>query len=179
MTTFTNDTIMAIILADLDRTCCLCEKTYDARKMDEKFRHHEYCPECMAAEFGHDWADPMATDLNKYGKEGKDCHDSSGMGTGTGSGTHQAADDDGSTCCSDDEPDNRDDDTEDEDEPYKCEACGYVGDNVIVHDWGCVALCWTCSNEGGEPHCPRSSRSGEAEQCEYCVAEWKELDGGH
>ena len=65
MTTFTNDTIMAIILADLDRTCCLCEKTYDARKMDEKFRHHEYCPECMAAEFGHDWADPRATDLNK------------------------------------------------------------------------------------------------------------------
>jgi hypothetical protein len=62
------------------------------------------------------------------------------------------------------------------DDTTKCEVCGYVGDSVIVHDWGCVALCETCSNIDSEPHCPRTSRSGEAEQCEYCVAEWKERD---
>ena len=65
---------------------------------------------------------------------------------------------------------------EDEDSTSKCEDCGYIGDSVIVHDWGCVALCEVCSNKDGEPHCPRTSRSGEAEQCEYCVAQWKEED---
>ena len=155
MATFTNDTIMAVIIPtagwkkDPHHKCLLCEKTYNSDDIAEHLRERELCSECM------------------------------GKGKGKGSGTHQAADDDGSTCCSDDEPDNRDDDTEDEDEPYKCEACGYVGDSVIVHDWGCVALCEPCSNKDGEPHCPRSSYSGEAEQCEYCQAEWKERDGGH
>ena len=65
---------------------------------------------------------------------------------------------------------------EDEDSTSKCEDCGYIGDSVIVHDWGCVALCEVCSNKDGEPHCPRTSRSGEAEKCEYCVAQWTEED---
>jgi RNA polymerase subunit RPABC4/transcription elongation factor Spt4 len=104
-TTWTLDdrTMVAIIMADLDRTCCLCEATYDARTMAEELRHNEYCPKCMEEEFGADWADLTATEEQKYGKEGKNCHDSTGKGKG--SGTHQQADDDGSTCCSDEDTD--------------------------------------------------------------------------
>ena len=69
---------MALIHADLDRTCCLCEATYDARTMAEELRHNEYCPKCMEDEFGADWADLTATEEQKYGKEGKDSHDSTG-----------------------------------------------------------------------------------------------------
>jgi len=78
-TTWTlDDRTTAIIMADLDRTCCLCEATYDARTMAEELRHNEYCPECMEEEFGADWADLTATEEQKYGKEGKNCHDSTG-----------------------------------------------------------------------------------------------------
>ena len=68
-------------------------------------------------------------------------------------------------------------DEEDEEAETTCEACGYKGDSVVVHDWGCVALCEDCSRENGEPHCPRTSRSGTAEECEWCQAEWRRIDG--
>jgi len=163
---------MALIHADLDRTCCLCEATYDARTMAEELRHNEYCPKCMEDEFGADWADLTATEEQKYGKAGKDSHDSTGWGKGTGkgSGTHQQADDDGSTCCSDDEPDNRDDDTEDEDDPFKCDHCGHIGDSVVFHENGLAALCGMCSYLDGQPHCPRTSK------CGHCVEEWQRRD---
>lgn len=68
-----------------------------------------------------------------------------------------------------------DHDHEEEEEETECESCGTTHD-VIVHDFGCVALCETCSMEDGVPHCPRTSRSGEAENCDWCVAKWEELD---
>ena len=67
------------------------------------------------------------------------------------------------------------DEDEDEDEDPSCEHCG-SDTNVIVHSWGCVALCGKCSDIEEEPHCPRKSRSGDAEQCEDCVAAWAWID---
>lgn len=64
---------------------------------------------------------------------------------------------------------------DDEVELTTCEACG-IDHEVIIHDFGCVALCEDCSMDGGVPHCPRTSRSGQAEECEWCVAKWEELD---
>ena len=61
-----------------------------------------------------------------------------------------------------------------EDAITTCEACGYKGDSVVVHSWGCVALCEDCSMEDGEPHCPRKHRD---EPCEWCVQEWRRIDG--
>ena len=62
-----------------------------------------------------------------------------------------------------------------EEDSLNCEVCGH--DEAVVHDWGCIALCETCSMADGEPHCPRTSRSGEAEQCEWCVSAWAKMDG--
>jgi hypothetical protein len=64
---------------------------------------------------------------------------------------------------------------EEEENSLNCEVCGH--EDTVVHDWGCVALCETCSMADGEPHCPRTSRSGEAEQCEWCVSAWAKIDG--
>jgi hypothetical protein len=63
-----------------------------------------------------------------------------------------------------------------EEEQEECEACGCECEPV-VHDWGCIALCEECSVENGEPHCPRTSLSGEAEQCDWCVGYWAGIDG--
>jgi len=60
-----------------------------------------------------------------------------------------------------------------EDANTTCEACGYKGDSVVVHSWGCVALCEDCSMEDGEPHCPRKHRD---EPCEWCQEAWREKD---
>jgi hypothetical protein len=67
-----------------------------------------------------------------------------------------------------------------EENMYVCEhhECGRKGDDVVIHDWGYIALCPAHSvNEKGEPHCPRESRSGDAERCEWCVDRWREIDG--
>jgi hypothetical protein len=63
-------------------------------------------------------------------------------------------------------------DEAEEEEEISCESCGR-DEGIIVHNWGCVALCAMCSlGDHGEPHCPRTSRSGEAEECEWCVSVW-------
>ena len=58
----------------------------------------------------------------------------------------------------------------------KCESCdvnvGY--DNIIQHDFGCVALCEECSIRDGEPQCPRKHREGD---CDWCIDKWNEIDG--
>ncbi len=52
-----------------------------------------------------------------------------------------------------------------------CEACDDdVGDDIIVHDFGCVALCEHCSMDGGEPHCPRGRG------CDWCDEKYEEMD---
>ena len=53
-----------------------------------------------------------------------------------------------------------------------CEACGYKGEFVIVHSFGCVALCPTCSIQDGKPQCPIDWSGG---ACEFCDAEWEEI----
>ena len=72
-------------------------------------------------------------------------------------------------------PESDDEDDQDEDDDDKCEHCG-SDTNVIVHSWGCVALCGKCSDIDEQPHCPRKSHSGDAEQCEDCVEGWAWID---
>jgi len=55
----------------------------------------------------------------------------------------------------------------------KCEECGvYVGDTLIIHDFGCVGLCEGCSIEDGEPHCPKGK---EGKDCDWCRNEWRQI----
>ena len=72
------------------------------------------------------------------------------------------------------DPESDDEDDQDDDD-NKCEHCG-SDTNVIVHSWGCVALCGKCSDIDEQPHCPRKSHSGDAEQCEDCVEGWAWID---
>ena len=163
MTTLLDDTTMAIIMADLDRTCCLCEATYDARTMAEELRHNEYCPKCMEEEFGADWADLTATEEQKYGKEGKPADS-----TGKGSGTHQQADDDGSTCCSDEDEEEDSDEEEDEDTD---------GEKEEYDDMG--VLCRYTEKDGWyaiEDHCVECGYRCEECDCETDEA-WVGTDG--
>ena len=53
-----------------------------------------------------------------------------------------------------------------------CESCGFKGESVIVHSFGCVALCPTCSIQDGKPQCPVDWSGG---ACEWCDAEWEEI----
>jgi hypothetical protein len=71
-------------------------------------------------------------------------------------------------------PPQKDDD--DDDDPV-CEQCGYTdGWGVIVHSFGCVALCGKCSDIDEQPHCPRTHRDHEHDPCEDCVAGWAWID---
>ena len=72
------------------------------------------------------------------------------------------------------ESDDEDDQDEDDDD-HKCEHCG-SDTNVIVHSWGCVALCGKCSDIDEEPHCPRTHIDHEHDPCEDCVEGWAWID---
>jgi len=64
------------------------------------------------------------------------------------------------------------DEEDEEDAITTCEACGHKGEDVIVHSFGCVALCPTCSIQDGTPQCPIDWSGG---ACEWCDAEWEEV----
>ena len=50
----------------------------------------------------------------------------------------------------------------------ECEWCGEIGEDNVVHSWGCVKLCPKCSiNEDGTPHCPKDKD----DECEHCHPE--------
>ena len=61
-----------------------------------------------------------------------------------------------------------------------CEGCGDdVGfEHIIVHSFGCVGLCTTCSVKDGV-HCPRTHRDHKHDPCEFCVAAYEHEDEEH
>ena len=60
-----------------------------------------------------------------------------------------------------------------------CEGCGDdVGwSNIIVHEFGYIGLCITCSLKDG-PQCPRKG-VGRTDPCEFCVAAYEHEDEEH
>lgn len=59
-------------------------------------------------------------------------------------------------------------------EDNKCEECGSVGESNVLHSYGCVLLCEGCSMMDGEPRCPQKHNE---DDCDWCVAKWKEILG--
>ena len=72
--------------------------------------------------------------------------------------------------------DEDEDEDEDEDDEPSCEHCGCKDGDIMVHSFGCVALCDKCSDIDEQPHCPRTHRDHEHDPCEYCVDGWAWID---
>jgi len=69
-----------------------------------------------------------------------------------------------------------------ESDELECEKCDYKGDtSVVVHPFGNVALCESCSvDEKGKPHCPKDQPFNRDELCDWCCDTWQKrekLDG--
>jgi len=52
-----------------------------------------------------------------------------------------------------------------------CESCNdFCGDEIVVHEFGLIALCENCSMDFGEPQCPRGTG------CDWCDDRYTEMD---
>jgi len=67
-------------------------------------------------------------------------------------------------------------DDEEEDDDVSCEHCGCKDGSIMIHSFGCVALCDKCSDIDEQPHCPRTHRDHEHDPCKYCVEGWAWID---